>query len=129
MTGNPAGFFNSVLGRGPDRGDGKDLYFHLRNEQAKKEKWLVYKGWIRDRNKCSRDKRQVDKDPFNTETTLGLLHLTRGSPDSWLNSSGTSKHLFLQKMLIQFKDFTGRSFRYISHKAIFTICAVRSDLE
>lgn len=44
MTGNPAGIFSSVLGGGPDRGDGKDLYFHLHTEQAKKQKWLVWRG-------------------------------------------------------------------------------------
>ncbi len=44
MTGNPDGIFSSVLGGGPDRGDSKDLYFHLRTEQAKKQKWLVWRG-------------------------------------------------------------------------------------
>lgn len=41
MTGNPAGIFSSVMGGGPDMCDGKDLYFHLRTVQAKKQKWLV----------------------------------------------------------------------------------------
>lgn len=44
MTGNPAGIFSAVLGGGPDMCDGKDLYFHLRTKQAKKQKWIVCRG-------------------------------------------------------------------------------------
>lgn len=44
MTGNPASIFSSVLGGGPDMCDCKDLYFHLRTEHAKKQKWLVWRG-------------------------------------------------------------------------------------
>jgi len=59
--------------------DGKDLYFHLRTEQVKKQKWLVRRGES-ETGTSTLEINEVDKDSFNTETTLCLLQLTHGSP-------------------------------------------------